>query len=180
MRLSTLLFPASLALITLGAPLDNTILIPARTSHHSPPPPPSPDSLVILSVFNDAECRDPGAGIDVDDGGLLDIVNGEKKKCFELGSGGSSSTSRNNNSTSSSTTEGEEKKDGGRKWGGLKVLWAHEKLRYNSLRVYESSDCSGPWTLQPIRCGGTADDDGGTCACSQIVTYNSIKLLDGE
>lgn len=48
------------------------------------------------------------------------------------------------------------------------------------VRVYESADCSGPWTLEPIRCGGNGADDGSSskssCACSQIPTFDSIKL----
>ncbi|KAF1958430.1 hypothetical protein CC80DRAFT_559433 [Byssothecium circinans] len=65
-------------------------------------------------------------------------------------------------------TECKELSDG---WHGLVVEKADPSLTYNSLRVFKSSDCSGPWTLEPIKCA--AEDGGGGCACSHISTYHS-------
>ncbi|KAF2703323.1 hypothetical protein K504DRAFT_451822 [Pleomassaria siparia CBS 279.74] len=41
------------------------------------------------------------------------------------------------------------------------------RLKYNSLRVYKTDDCSGGWTLQPL------DDDD----CSDVESFGGIRVV---
>ncbi|KAL5424862.1 hypothetical protein PMIN06_001394 [Paraphaeosphaeria minitans] len=59
----------------------------------------------------------------------------------------------------------------------LRVVGISEgnSLRYNSLRIYNSNDCSGGWTLEPaLTCAGAG---GKGCACSRVVGFGSVQLV---
>ncbi|KAF2261741.1 hypothetical protein CC78DRAFT_619200 [Lojkania enalia] len=65
--------------------------------------------------------------------------------------------------TSSSSSDCIKWQEGGQ-W--LTVQSADKNLEYNSLRVYFTKNCGGPWTLQPL-----------DSLCSRIVPFHSIKLV---
>ncbi|KAL5377337.1 hypothetical protein DPSP01_009835 [Paraphaeosphaeria sporulosa] len=59
----------------------------------------------------------------------------------------------------------------------LRVVGVSEgnSLRYNSLRIYKTDDCSGGWTLEPaLTCAGAG---GKGCACSRVVGFGSVQLV---
>ncbi|KAF2637282.1 hypothetical protein P280DRAFT_114110 [Massarina eburnea CBS 473.64] len=60
-------------------------------------------------------------------------------------------------------------------FNGLKIRLADPVLPYNSLRLFETDNCTGPWTLEPITCVRN-----GRCPCSGIKGYHSIKVVYSE